>query len=142
MRPVWIALAAWLSLGSAFAAYDDALPDPVQEERSRALQRELRCPMCQGQSLDESNAKIAQDLRLLVRERVAAGQSNQEIKDFLVARYGEFILMSPPVRGDTAFLWFGPLVILVLGGGAVAMVVTRANRRAAAEPEPEAQDAN
>lgn len=128
-------MAAFLACGPVLAAYDESFADPVQEGRARTLQRELRCPLCQGQSLDESNAKIAQDLRILIRERIAAGQSDDQIKEFLVERYGDFILMSPPVRGDTAFLWFGPALVLLLGAGLVATIVMRANRRAAIEPE-------
>jgi len=130
-----LVLAAALACSPVLAAYDESFPDPVQEERARTLQRELRCPLCQGQSVDESNAKIAQDLRILVRERIAGGQSDEQIKAFLVERYGDFILMSPPVRGDTAFLWFGPALILLLGAGVVATIVRRANRRSASEPQ-------
>ena len=117
---------AWAATGTP----DVPLADPALEARARALQKELRCVVCQGQSIDESNADLAADLRKLIRERIAAGESDQQIKDFLVARYGDFVLMRPPLRQDTFLLWFGPLLLVVLGGAVVAVTVARARRRA------------
>ena len=115
---------------AAVAAGDaDKLSDPALEARARSLQQELRCLVCQGESLDESNAEFARDLRRIIRERIAAGESDQAIKDFLVARYGDFILMRPPVKPDTYLLWFGPALLLLLGGAAVAVTVLRAPRK-------------
>lgn len=112
----------------------ERLANPVLEARAVALQKELRCLVCQGESLDASNAPLAADLRRLIRAHIAAGQSDEEIKAFLVARYGKFILMNPPLDRDTYLLWFGPLVVL-LGGGAVAyLVVSRAAARARKGP--------
>src|SRR5205823_10527568 len=99
--------------------YVAPLANPVLEARAKALQKELRCLVCQGQSIDESNAPLATDLRRLIREQIEAGKSNDEIKDFLVARYGIFVLMQPPVRNDTYFLWFVPVLLLILGGTAI-----------------------
>lgn len=123
-------------------AYDESLPDPAQEARARALYRELRCVVCQGQSIDDSNAPLAADLRALVREQIVQGDSDDEIKDFMVARYGAFVLLRPPLRGDTYALWFAPFVLLLIGAGAVGLIVVRARRRAALEPPPEDGDAD
>lgn len=108
----------------------DVFPDAAMEARARALQKELRCMVCQGESLDESNAPLAADLRRLIREKMAAGETDDEIKAYLVARYGDFILLNPPLRSDTALLWFGPVLLLLLGGTVVALVVLRYRRRA------------
>ena len=109
--------------------------DPVLEARARTLQRELRCMVCQGQSIDESDAPLAADLRQLVREQIAAGRSDGEIKDYLHARYGDFILMQPPVQSDTWLLWFAPLLVLGVGGAVAWMVIARA-RRLPNSPDP------
>ncbi len=106
------------------------LSDTALETRARALQKELRCVVCQGESIDESNAPIAADIRRLIRERIQAGESNEQIKQYLVGRYGDFVLMKPPLEPNTWFLWFGPAAVLVTGGAIAAMVVVRANRRA------------
>jgi cytochrome c-type biogenesis protein CcmH len=100
------------------------------ETRARALQKELRCVVCQGESIDESNAPIAADIRKLIRERIAAGDSDKQIKDYLVSRYGDFVLMKPPLEPSTWLLWFGPAAVLLAGGGVGAIVVTRARKRA------------
>lgn len=124
-----ILFAASLFANSALAAVPDHFSDPVQETRARALQKELRCLVCQGESLDESEAPLAADLRTLVREHMAAGESDDDIKRFLVARYGDFILMRPPVRNDTALLWFGPALVLLFGGSIAAITILRARKR-------------
>ncbi len=116
---------------AAFAATGpERLSDPQQEARAQALQRSLRCLVCQGESLDESNAPLAADLRRLIRARIAAGDSDAAITAFLVARYGDTILMKPPLQPDTYALWFAPALFFVTGGGAVAWVVLRARRQA------------
>jgi cytochrome c-type biogenesis protein CcmH len=130
---VKIFLAILLSLFAVTAACAtdaDAFADPAQEARARALQKELRCLVCQGESLDESNAPLAADLRRLVREHIKVGESDDQIKTFLVARYGDFILLNPPLRSDTFFLWFGPLLLLLAGGAVVTFTVIRARHRA------------
>ncbi len=106
----------------------DALADPAQESRARALQKELRCLVCQGESLDESNASLAVDLRHLIRDRIRAGDSNAQIKDFLVSRYGDFILMNPPFESRTYALWLTPFAVLMLGAGIAIWVVIRARK--------------
>ena len=111
---------------------DEILPDPGLEARARAITSELRCVVCQAESIDDSNADIARDLRLLVRERIVAGDSDAEVVDFVVARYGEFVLFRPPFNARNAALWLaGPALLLVGGGVAFAFI-----RRRATGPEP------
>ncbi len=111
---------------------DELLADPVLEERARALGKELRCLVCQNQSIDDSDADLARDLRVLVRERLVAGDSDAEIIGFLTARYGDFVLLKPPVRPATWGLWFGPLLLLVVAGAGIALYLRR--RRTAIAP--------
>jgi cytochrome c-type biogenesis protein CcmH len=108
------------------------LADPALEARARALSAELRCMVCQNQSIDDSDAPLAKDLRVLLRERIAAGDSDQQVIDFLVARYGEFILLKPRFTWHTALLWGAPPAALVIGG-IVAVVLLRSRRGRAAE---------
>lgn len=128
-------LALFLLLSSfAFAApAPESLPNPVQEAHARALQKEFRCLVCQGESIDESNAPLAADLRRLIREHIAQGESDDQIRHYLVAHYGEFILMKPPVEPDTYALWIAPFLILFLGGVTAALIIFRARNRAAKE---------
>ncbi|SFH73183.1 cytochrome c-type biogenesis protein [Bradyrhizobium sp. Gha] len=98
---------------------DEIMSDPAKEARARELSRELRCMVCQNQSIDDSDAPLARDLRLLVRERIAAGDSNSQVVDFLVARYGEFVLLKPRFERQTMLLWL--LAPLLLAGGGVAL---------------------
>jgi cytochrome c-type biogenesis protein CcmH len=120
-----------VSLGSAaFAApVAGTFSSQAMETRARALQRQLRCLVCQGESIDESQAPLAAELRHLVREQMADGKSDGQIKQFLVARYGDFILMEPPLQPDTYFLWLAPFVVL-LGAGGVAYWVIRRSKPA------------
>jgi cytochrome c-type biogenesis protein CcmH len=117
------------------STYVAPLADPVLEARAKALQRELRCLVCQGQSIDESNAPLATDLRRLIRQQIADGQSDNDIKNFLVDRYSAFVLMNPPVRQDTYFLWFGPGLLVLAGAGAIAVTVLRSRRRLARDED-------
>src|SRR5450432_1441480 len=94
---------------------DEILPDPALESRAREISHELRCMVCQNQSIDDSEASLARDLRLLVRERLKAGDSDAEVVDFMVARYGEFILLKPRMSWHTVILWGAPLTILIAG---------------------------
>jgi cytochrome c-type biogenesis protein CcmH len=109
----------------------EVLPDAALEARARALSAELRCMVCQNQSIDDSDAPLAADLRVLLRERIAAGDTDVQVIDFLVARYGEFILLRPRFSAGTAVLWVAPPLILVLGG--VVTWVAFRRRKAAAE---------
>ncbi|WP_244310655.1 cytochrome c-type biogenesis protein [Pseudovibrio ascidiaceicola] len=95
---------------------DEVLKDPVLEERAREISKEVRCVVCQNQSIDDSNAKLAKDLRLLVRERLVEGDSDKEVMDYLVDRYGEFVLLKPRFAFHTLFLWGGGPLALLLGG--------------------------
>jgi cytochrome c-type biogenesis protein CcmH len=95
---------------------DEIMSDPVKEARARDLSRELRCMVCQNQSIDDSEAPLARDLRLIVRERIAAGDSDAEVMDFLVARYGEFVLLKPRLNSHTWLLWFLTPLALAAGG--------------------------
>jgi cytochrome c-type biogenesis protein CcmH len=95
---------------------DEVMSDPAEEARARNLSRELRCMVCQNQSIDDSEAPLARDLRLLVRERIAAGDSDSQVVDFLVARYGEFVLLKPRFERQTLLLWLVPPFLLVVGG--------------------------
>ena len=115
---------------SAFAVEpDEILADPVLEERARAISKQVRCVVCQNQDIDSSNAGVARDLRLLVRERLVAGDTDQQVMDFLVARYGDYVLFNPPWKPSTYILWVAPIVILGLGGIATAAVLTQNARR-------------
>ncbi|HEY2754491.1 MAG TPA: cytochrome c-type biogenesis protein [Pseudolabrys sp.] len=112
---------------------DEILKDPVLEARARALSRELRCMVCQNQSIDDSEAPLARDLRILVRQRLEAGDSDKQVLVFLVARYGDFVLLKPPFNRDTLLLW--GLTPLALIAGAIGLFVM-ARRRKAAVLEP------
>jgi cytochrome c-type biogenesis protein CcmH len=102
---------------------DEIMADPALEARARALSQELRCMVCQNQSIDDSDAPLARDLRLLVRERLKAGDSDRQVLDFLVARYGDFVLLRPPFNWHTVLLWLlGPLVLLIAGFGLFRMM--------------------
>lgn len=109
----------------------EALQNPALESRARALSSELRCLVCQNQSIDDSQAPLAKDLRLLVRERLSAGDSDVEIMAFLVARYGDFILLKPPLKAGTLLLWGAPA--LVVGLGALTLLLKSRRRRQGAE---------
>jgi cytochrome c-type biogenesis protein CcmH len=111
---------------------DEMMSDPAKEARARNLSRELRCMVCQNQSIDDSEAPLARDLRLLVRERIAAGDSDAQVIDFLVARYGEFVLLKPRFEQQTLLLWLVPPLVLI-GGGIALWIQLR--RRAKAVPD-------
>src|SRR5580698_10925345 len=108
---------------------DEMLPDPVLEARARALSKELRCMVCQNESIDDSEAPLAHDLRVLVRERLKAGDNDTQVLDFLVARYGEFVLLRPRLAWHNAVLWGVPPAVLLIGIIAIVVVIRR--RRAA-----------
>jgi cytochrome c-type biogenesis protein CcmH len=126
-----VAMSAW---SSAYAVEpDEIMADPVKEARARELSRELRCMVCQNQSIDDSGAPLARDLRLLVRERIAAGDSDAQVIDFLVARYGEFVLLKPRLEPRTLLLWLLPPLVLAGGGLALWMHGRRRPGSAVAE---------
>ena len=120
---------------------DEVLIDTALEARARALSRELRCMVCQNQSIDDSDAPLARDLRILVRERLKAGESDAQVLDFLVARYGEFVLLKPRLSLHTALLWFGPPTLLCGGALALFLIARRRSRRGPEEQvKPEGGD--
>ena len=129
MRWVLILLVTLALLAPAARALavqpDEMLPDPALETRARALSKELRCMVCQNQSIDDSDAPLARDLRILVREHLRAGETDQQVLDFLIARYGEFVLLRPRFSPHTALLWLTPLGVLVIGALGIAMSARR-----------------
>ncbi len=104
---------------------DEVLKDPALEARARAISAELRCLVCQNQSIDDSDASLAKDLRIIVRERLTAGASDAEVKAFLVQRYGEFVLLRPPLSINTALLWGLPFLAVLAGGGVLLLMARR-----------------
>ena len=128
-------LAALLAAGPAFSVAVDetALADPQAEAEAREIMKGIRCLVCQNQSIEDSNADLARDLRQIVRERVAAGDGEKEVHDFLRARYGDWVLLKPPFRARTLPLWIGPFLILALGATGLLIV----SRRRAADGGPE-----
>jgi cytochrome c-type biogenesis protein CcmH len=136
MRLLLLAVALLLgtTLSAAAVEPSEMLADPVLEQRARELSAEIRCVVCQNESIDSSNAEIAHELRVLVRERLVAGDSDQEVLDYLVARYGDFVLLRPPVKPATYLLWFGPFVMLLIGVVAVFLFFRRQRAVAALPP--------
>lgn len=136
MRSLAAALILFLTLAApSFALVDpsERLDDPQQEARARAISKNLRCMVCQNQSIDDSDAELAGDLRRVVRARILAGDTDREVYEFVVARYGDFVLMTPPFGRATLLLWLGPALVLVLGGG-IVFTVLRRQRTRPAEP--------
>ena len=137
--PVFFLLGAILMLGAgpAWAVEpDERLADAVLEARARVLSKDIRCLVCQNQSIDDSSASLARDLRLLLRERLVEGDSDEQILDFLVARYGDFILLKPPMKASTYALWFGPPAIFVLALIALIFFFRRRPAPESAIPAP------
>jgi cytochrome c-type biogenesis protein CcmH len=129
MRALALILMLLGAAGAALAVEPgERLADPAQEARARALGSELRCLVCQNQSIDESNADLAHDLRVLIRERISAGDSDPQVLQFMVSRYGDFILLRPPVKPATYVLWASPFAVLLLGAAAAALYYRRRRR--------------
>jgi len=129
LRPWLAVLALILGLlapaGAAAVLPDEVLDDPVLENRARALSRLIRCLVCQNESIDTSNADLARELRILVRERLTDGDSDAEVFDFLVARYGDFVLLRPRMKPANYLLWFGPAALLLFGAAGVTLYFRR-----------------
>ncbi len=124
-RLIWSIVALGLFIATAHSVEPgETLADPALEARARAITEELRCLVCQNQSIDDLNAPLAHDLRVLVRERLKAGDSDEAVMAFVVARYGDYVRLKPPLKRETFLLWFGPLLVLALG----AVVALRAFR--------------
>lgn len=130
-----VVLFLWFAVSAPSFAVDpnEMLADPVLEARARTIGKELRCLVCQNQSIDDSNADLARDLRILVRERLKAGDSDAQVVDYIVARYGDYVLLRPPVRMETYLLWFGPALVLLAAAGALVLAL---RRRAAPRTAP------
>lgn len=123
-----VLIAALICAGAAFAVTpDEVLSDPALEARARSISSELRCMICQNQSIDDSDAALAKDLRVLVRQRLVAGDTDQQVMEYVVSRYGEFVLLRPPFSWRNALLWAAP-ALLLLGGVAYMLTATRRKR--------------
>ncbi len=134
LLPLLLSALFWIGTAEAGGVKpDEMLDDPVLEARARNLGKQLRCLVCQNQSIDDSDAPLASDIRRLVRERLVAGDTDEEVKAFLVARYGEFVLLRPPIRPGTWLLWAGPFAVLILGGVAVGLYMRRRAARGESE---------
>jgi len=118
----------------------EALPDPRLEARVAAIAAELRCLVCQNQTIADSNAELALDLRRIIREQLAAGRSEREVLDFMAARYGDFVLYRPPLKPTTALLWGGPALMVALGGAALWFTLRRRQRLPASAFDPDDHD--
>jgi cytochrome c-type biogenesis protein CcmH len=126
IRRLFAVLFLFLSMSPAFAVNpDEVLADPALEARARALSAQLRCMVCQNQSIDDSNAELAKDLRLLVRERITNGDSDEAVIDYVVSRYGEFVLLNPRFEVKTLILWGAPVMLLLAGGAAMLVAARR-----------------
>jgi len=140
---LFAALLAGLMLALPFAALavepDEMLADPALEARAQAVSKELRCVVCQNQSIDDSSAPLARDMRLLVRERIAAGDSDAQARTYLVERYGNFVLLKPPFQANTILLWLGPLLILLVAAGGL-LVAARSGAVEDGDPEADADN--
>ena len=142
LRPlVSLLLVAAALVGAMAKEAAPAAADPVLEARMQAIAIELRCLVCQNQTIADSHADLAVDLRNQVREMLRQGKTDREIIDYMTARYGDFVLYRPPVKGTTMLLWFGPAVLLVGGVGILWLVLRRRSRRAAEDFEPDEPDA-
>jgi cytochrome c-type biogenesis protein CcmH len=138
-RGIAVALALALLAAPAVAVQpDEVLQDPTLERRAREISAELRCLVCQNQSIDDSDAPLAKDLRVLVRERLKAGDGDAAVRNFVVQRYGEFVLLKPSFGLHTALLWLGP--VLVLAAGAVSLILALRRRRPGAAGAPLSPD--
>jgi cytochrome c-type biogenesis protein CcmH len=122
-----LAIMALVSLSVVARAVepDEVLKDPAQEARAREITRELRCVVCQNQSVDDSDAPLAKDIRMIVRERIMAGETDAEVRAYVVKRYGQYVLLRPPFGVDTALIWVGPFALLAIGLGVAAIYLRR-----------------
>ncbi len=138
LRQALFAAPFWLAVGGQAVAvnFDEMLSDPALEARAQTISRELRCVVCQNQSIDDSAAPIARDMRLLVRERLLAGDTDAEVMEFFVSRYGNYVLLKPPLQPDTWLLWFGPLIAAVLTFVGFGWALGQKNNNNAAKAGP------
>ena len=124
---IWFLLLLFLTLSLPAQAVepDEMLKDPALETRAREISKDLRCLVCQGQAIDDSNADLAKDLRLLVRQRLVAGDTDDQVRQYLQERYGDFILLNPPVENKTLLLWLTPLIMLGVGLSVAALFIKK-----------------
>ncbi len=130
MKAIWTAMGIWLAISAAPALAVtpiEQLRDPALEARARVISKDLRCVVCQNQSIDDSNASLAADMRVLVRQRIIAGDTNDQVTQYMVDRYGDFVLLRPPVKRNTYALWFGPMGFI--GFGALIFWLTSRRRK-------------
>jgi cytochrome c-type biogenesis protein CcmH len=134
-----VVLTLVLALGAPVLAVqpDEMLADPVLEARARDISRDIRCPVCQGETIDDSNAPISRDLRLIIRERLVAGDTDAEVVDYIVARYGEGVLFKPPAQGVNLVLWLAGPALLLAG---IAVALTAGRRRVVPEAQLSAEE--
>jgi cytochrome c-type biogenesis protein CcmH len=138
MKRIILSLAALLICTAAFAVEpDERLPNPADEARAREVSKALRCVVCQNETIDDSHAELARDMRLLVRERIQKGDSNEQVLAYMVQRYGDFVLLKPRMTGETLVLWFGPFLVLIIGG----FIVFRRMRKSGPAGAPQALSA-
>ena len=138
MRFLFAVLVTWMALAplpSVSVEPGERLKDPILEARARDISKGLRCLVCQNQSIDDSDASLARDLRVLVRERLTAGESDDQVIAY-VTRYGDYVLLEPPLKPTTYLLWFGPVGIFLVGGAAVFVFLRRRTRLAGDEVTP------
>jgi cytochrome c-type biogenesis protein CcmH len=128
-----------LATPAAAVLPDEMLKDPALEARAREISKELRCVVCQNQSIDDSDAPLARDLRIVVREQLMLGKTDEQAMDYIVTRYGNFVLLKPPVEPATWALWLGPFAVLIIGGAALAAMSRRRHAPADAPPLTEAE---
>jgi cytochrome c-type biogenesis protein CcmH len=141
VKPLLALLAFLLLAPAAFAVEpSERLSDPALEARARALSEELRCLVCQNETIDESSAPLAHDLRVLLRERIAAGDTDAQAVKYLTDRYGDFVLLKPPVVPATYLLWFGPIIVLLLAGSGAFVYVRKRKALAPVAPLSEAEE--
>lgn len=137
MRSLWAAALLLLATSAAAVLPSEQLSNPVLEARARAISAQIRCVVCQNQSIDDSDAPLAHDLRVIVRERLTAGDSDARAIQYLVDRYGHYVLLKPPFEPATLALWLAPALLLVAGGAGIAVMV---QRKHAAAPTPDLSD--
>lgn len=143
MRKFFLVLIVWIALAPPAAVAvepGERLDDPVLEARARDISKGLRCLVCQNQSIDDSDAGLARDLRVLVRERLSGGETNDQVIAYVTARYGDYVLLEPPLKPTTYLLWFGPAGIFLAGGAAVMVYMRRRTRMGAGGAAPLSDD--
>ena len=136
MRRVVVLLALLFTLPALAVEPSEVLADPVLEARARTIGQALRCVVCQNQSIDDSAAEVAHDMRRAVRDRLLAGDSNDQVFAYMVARYGDYVLLKPPFKTGTLVLWLGAPLLLLIAGGALLVAARRRQRAGLAAPPP------